>query len=263
VPTGPTQGHDEGSGLARWFEGPLGEVLLAKESEVLFQGVRRLHGDALLWLGPIEMTHLELDRCMVRQRVFGAMHDVRPGRPVLGGGASVYRGRIEQLPFAPASLDAVVVHHAFDCTADPRGAIREIAKALRPGGRVLICGFNPWSFWGLRRVYASFREPQIFVRRFVSPARLLDWLAVLGFDVDDDVRYSMYRPPVTRIDFERSGWARLRRAMVQLRLPVGGVYFVLARKSAIAVSRIMHAQSVHDPKLRAVALPGSTARLPE
>jgi ribonuclease HI len=191
----------------------LGEVLLAKESEGLFQGVRRFHGDTLLWLGPIEMAHLELDRCMVRHRVFGAIGAVLPGQQALGGGASVYRGRMEQLPFAPASLDAVVVHHGFDCTSDPRGAIREIAKAVRPGGRVLICGFNPWSFWGLRRIYASIRDPSFATHRFVSRAFSTGWRCSGSIST---TAYVAHVPTAGHHYRLRTfSWERLRRALVR------------------------------------------------
>ena len=150
------------------------------------------------------MPGVELDRCMVRNRLYGAM----PGFHVRPGDASdtgTYIGNIEALPFPPASLDAVVMHHALDCCADPRTAMREVCKVLRPGGRLLICGFNPISLWGVRRLAARLFDDAFSDVRFVNPWRLLDWMAVLGIEADEGVQYTMYRP---------SGRYRIVRAQI-------------------------------------------------
>jgi SAM-dependent methyltransferase len=253
-------GSEEGREIARWFSGTLGATLLAQESERLFQGIRRFHGDTLLWLGPVCVPGIELDRCMVRHRYHGAL---TPGAAVAAkqlGTANVFSARIDALPVAPATLDAVVVHHGFECSADPRAAIREVAKALRPGGRMLVCAFNPWSFWGLRRLLGLLRGGRQDRMRLVSPARLLDWLAVLGFELDDGVHYLFYRPPIAGIDFDRAGWVRCRTLLKRWRLPVGGVYFVLARKSTAGLLPLKETRRLVAGKLAGVALPGSTAR---
>lgn len=255
-----THGTDRGTGLEDWFSGPLGETLLRKEATVLCQGVRRFHGDALLWLGPVAAPPVEIERCMVRHRVHGGVTGGAVRALRHNGVTNVFRCDVDNLPFAPASLDAVVVHHAFECSRDPRTAIREVAKALRPGGRVLVCAFNPWSFWGVRRVVEGVLEPALRNVHFVGPARLLDWLAVLGFELDDEVRYLMYRPPLTSIDFDHHVWTRPRALLESSHAPVGGVYFVLARKAAASVLPRTIAREQRAAELIGAPLPGSTAR---
>ena len=251
-----TQGTEKGAGIERWFVGALGETLLAKESEVLFPGVRRFHGDNLLWVGPVAVPKLELSRCMVRNRVYCALRD-DPKAAAEFGSSAVFHGRMEELPIAPGTLDAVVVHHGFDCCDDPRASIREIAKAMRPGGRILVCGFNPWSFWGVRRVFGALRGNGL--APFVSHTRLVDWLAVLGFQIDEGVRFLMFRPPIARFRFDRTLWTRLRQTFERWHLPIGGVYCVLARKSSAQAIPLDDGKRTRQPKL-VVALPGPTAR---
>ena len=253
---------DEMHGLATWFQTPLGATLLQKEARLLIQGVRRFHGDSMLWLGPIPVPGVELDRCMVRHRLYGAM----PGSEVWPADArstaGTYVGNIEALPFAPGSLDAVVLHHALDCCVDPRSAMREVCKALRPGGRLLVCGFNPLSLWGARRVMARCFRDAFSDVRFVNPRRLLDWLALLGIEADEGVRYLMFRPPIGVGTFESGLWVRMRAALERVRAPVGGVYYLLGRKSALGMTRIRGVAVPRQPQLASVVVPHPTARNP-
>jgi SAM-dependent methyltransferase len=249
---------DEMRGHAAWFDSPLGRALLRTETELLIHGVRRCHGDTMLWLGPVALPNVELDRCMVRHRVYGSMS----GQvwPADGGSSAVtYSGCIEALPFAPASMDAVVLHHALDCCRDPRMAMREVCKVLRPGGRLLVCGFNPFSLWGARRLAAQLHGNPFGRFRFVSPLRLVDWLAVLGIEADEGIQYSMFRPPFTFGSFERRSLVRVRDALRRARLPFGGIYFLMGRKTAAGVTPLRVVPRLR-PALPGTALPGPTAR---
>lgn len=249
---------DEMRGHAAWFDSPLGRALLRTETELLIHGVRRCHGDTMLWLGPVVLPNVELDRCMVRHRVYGSMS----GQvwPADGGSSAVtYSGCIEALPFAPASMDAVVLHHALDCCRDPRMAMREVCKVLRPGGRLLVCGFNPFSLWGVRRLAARLHGNPFGRFRFVSPLRLVDWLAVLGIEADEGIQYSMFRPPFTFGSFERRSLVRVRDALRRARLPFGGIYFLMGRKTTAGVTPLRVVPRLR-PALPGAALPGPTAR---
>ena len=250
---------DEIHGLATWFQSPLGATLLQKEAALLVQGVRRFHGDSMLWLGPVEVPGVQLDRCMVRHRLYGAM----PGFHLPSGAPlGTYVGNIEALPFPPASLDAVVLHHALDCCVDPRTAMREVCKVLRPGGRVLICGFNPWSLWGVRRLLARLHDDAFSRVRFVSPWRLLDWMAVLGIESDEGVQYLMFRPPLPIGTYERSLWVRMRRVLQNAHVPLGGVYYVLGRKSAVGTIRLRGVAALRPSDIPSVVIPHPTLRNP-
>lgn len=49
-------------------------------------------------------------------------------------------GRAEAIPLATSSCDAVVMFFVIHHVADLHGAAREVARVLRPGGRLLIAG---------------------------------------------------------------------------------------------------------------------------
>ncbi len=47
-------------------------------------------------------------------------------------------GDVEDLPFADASLDAVVGSGVFCCVLDPVRGLREIKRVLKPGGKLVL-----------------------------------------------------------------------------------------------------------------------------
>ena len=57
-----------------------------------------------------------------------------------------------QLPIANNSADAILLHHALDVTRHPQ-VLREAVRVLRPGGTLLVLGFNPAGARGLARQY--------------------------------------------------------------------------------------------------------------
>ena len=54
------------------------------------------------------------------------------------GRARAVRAAAEQLPVADTSIDSVVCNLVLCTALDPAGALREIARALRPGGQLLF-----------------------------------------------------------------------------------------------------------------------------
>jgi hypothetical protein len=88
----------------------------------------------------------------------------------------------------------------------------------------MICGFNPFSGWGVRRAFAHYVGRPAFppqTRRMLSERRLRDWVAVLGFDVDSVYGYLGMLPTKGR---PRAAAAETRAAWL------AGAYLLKARK---------------------------------
>lgn len=199
--------------------------------------IRQLHGDAVLWVGEDPIGALAINHSMVR-----AGYYIDPSQPALGDVVSDAKerlptlvARVDELPFQTRTLDGVVLHHALERVADPRTALREVARVLAPGGRLLICGFNPWSAYGLRRLYAKIFPDALSDNRFVNPLRLFDWLTLLGFELELAPFYTGFRLPTARgrsmLEVQEKTLRRFSQVNM-LRPPFGGLLFVTAVKRA-------------------------------
>ena len=210
---------DAEAGFRVWLRSPAGRLLCERERPHIGRIVRRFHGDTLLWIGPQCDAVATTDRCMVRTRMLAwssapASHT---------GGVGVVAAHPVALPFPPHCFDNVVLHHALDVAEDRRAALREVARVLPLGGRLLIVGFNPWSLWSLAKPWRPFRDMHP-----VSPLRLADWLDLLGFDREPGVHLS-YRGALS-VSLQGQHWKRASEAVNRVQLPFGGVYIVAATR---------------------------------
>jgi SAM-dependent methyltransferase len=63
----------------------------------------------------------------------------------------------ERIPFADASLHAMVMVNVFHHLSDPRAFLVEASRCLASSG--VLCMVEPWVSWWSRRVYAFHSEP--------------------------------------------------------------------------------------------------------
>ena len=135
-----------------------------------------------------------------------------------------------ELPFASQSLDLVILPHVLEFAAEPHQVLREVDRVLIPEGRVIVCGFNPASLWGLRQLAggfagASFLPPD---GEFISLPRLRDWLKLLNMEVDRG-HFGCYAPPCAT-DKWLQRYAFMEKAGERWWPYLGAVYVVQAIK---------------------------------
>jgi ubiquinone/menaquinone biosynthesis C-methylase UbiE len=101
------------------------------------------------------------------------------------GRMHLVRGDAQLLPFADGSFDAVHTSAALQLVPDPRRAVLEMARVLKPGGRVLVNTFVR-SSGGLSRRMQNFMGRNTGFQWF-SPERLSALLAEAGLGVVEEV----------------------------------------------------------------------------
>lgn len=258
-------GHLATSSLARlsnWFASSLGKRLLTEQGPLIGESARRFHGDTLLWVGCHTPLVDTVRGCMIRNHLFLQLPDTVAGaESETPPDMTAFESNLEQIPLPNKSLDGIVVHHALETAQDPRTAIRELSRTLAPGGRLIVCAFNPISMWGIRAVYARLVNDSFSDLRFISAVRLVDWLTVLGFELQHKVKYVAYGLPFPTGESDSPRWRKVSALLARHRLPIGGVYVVSAVKQAMAERPDWRKHQLADHKLTPVAYPKTIPRI--
>ncbi len=227
------------NGLQGWFSTVAGAAVAAAEAQLAAVALSDLFGYHLVQLGrPHEASLLAGSRIS---------HHITLGGNPAEPGLSAY-ARSDALPLQAATVDVLVLPHGLEFADDPHGVLREAERVLIPEGYLLVFAFNPWSLFGLWRLFSRWRGEYPWRGRFVRPARLKDWLAVLGFEVVNAGGLS-FRPPLRDPGwFARLAWMERPAAYFLPRL--GNVYWILARKR-VPAARPIRALRARRRRLRA------------
>lgn len=208
--------------LKHWFEGPVGRQLLKEERLLLQDSLANVFGRSLLELSLVTQTLASRPEGIHRHYSVGPAVQRELGRTLDAV------GDFSQLPIANESQDAVVLHHILEFVVNPHNMLREIERITVPHGRILIVGFNPFSLLGLQlQLIGRLKRASIWKHHMLTTYRLVDWLNLLGFEVNH-CWYGFHRLP-----FGTPGWCMTHRQPMQhmlKRLPVGGSFVLSATK---------------------------------
>ena len=200
--------------LSEWLEGALGHHVLREEAAVVRNALDDVFGFEFLQVGSFGPGGALLAGARMPHTMLVSPH------PQAG---TTLCAPLDMLPFASDSIDAVLLPHTLELAADPYAVLREAERVLCAEGCLLICGFNPWSGWGARRLFARAMRRSPFppqACRLLTEGRLRDWVALLGFDVDRVAGYLGSLP-----------FARSAAAEGHERAPLtAGAYLLKARK---------------------------------
>ena len=137
------------------------------------------------------------------------------------------------LPFQENCIDACILTQLLDFSSDPHQVLREIERVLTADGYLILTGFNPLSLCGLVKMCGLKRHQPPWSARMFTPARIKDWLELLGFEVLQDDRFAfttfLGKKPLT-------WWSE---GLGQEHLPsFASVYFIVARKRRAPLSPV-------------------------
>lgn len=162
-----------------WWRSPLGQYVLTQEKVLLQSLVGHFYGYYQLQIGVDQILLPEVPR-LSQQKIM-----------TKGGNLE---GRSEAMPFKCHSIDNLLLSHELEFAEDPHQVLREVERVLVADGTLVLCCFNPWSLWGLRRLF-SWQDQPPWHGHFFSQSRIKDWLALLNFEVVTIERF-LFCPPV-------------------------------------------------------------------
>jgi SAM-dependent methyltransferase len=233
-----------------WFKGPLGARVLREEAALAPLALDNVFGFELLQVGEWGPSRHLLDSARTQHTTLVAP-DLNPGVTLCAP--------LDTLPFRSDSIDAIFLPHTLELVEDPYAVLREAERVLTGEGCLMICGFNPFSGWGARRVFARYLRRPAFppgTQRMLSERRLRDWVALLGFDVDSVYGYLNLLPlkgraPKLAEDGSRVLEARPRSTWT------AGAYLLKARKRVPTLTPIRPRRRVRQRVLVGAAEPTS------
>ena len=224
--------------LEDWFESPLGARVLREEAALATLALDNVFGFELLQVGAWGPARHLLTGARTQHTTLLA--------PELTQGVTLC-APLDTLPFKSDSIDAILLPHTLELVEDPYAVLREAERVLTGEGCLMICGFNPYSGWGGRRVFGRHFGRRAFPpesRRMLSERRLRDWVALLGFDVDSVHGYLGFLPLT-------GGTAEFhpRRALT------AGAYLLKARKRVSTLTLVRPRRRVRQRVLVGAAEP--------
>jgi SAM-dependent methyltransferase len=178
----------ENGTVGDWFEGPLGARVLREEAVLATLALDTVFGFELLQMGAWGPACHLLAGARTQHTTLVA--------PEVSAGVTLC-APLETLPFRSDSIDAILLPHTLELVEDPYAVLREAERVLTGEGCLMICGFNPFSGWGARRLFGRYFGRPAFppqTQRMLSERRLRDWVALLGFDVDSVHGYLGFLP---------------------------------------------------------------------
>ena len=176
--------------MAQWFETSLGKML----AQLTLDSVSRLVPPGYYRTG-FQAGSARID---LLQRAEQSAFEILPGQTrALRDQELVVRCCPEQLPFGARSIDLLALPFVLEFSADPHAVLREAYGVLAPEGCLVICGFNRWSVWGLRRFLIRGVRRAPWNGRFLSVHQVQDWTRLLGLELTS-AESVFYRPPVGR-----------------------------------------------------------------
>jgi SAM-dependent methyltransferase len=172
--------------LQQWQRGQLGRALIRAEAQLLASTFDDVFGLELLQLGTWGAERELLAPSRIRRQSVIADSVEQSGRGDIVA-------RLAHLPINNASVDAVLLPHTLELSADPHAVLREADRVLMAEGQLIVLGFRPLSLWGLRAAASPAGFPP-GLRRTLSASRVRDWLGLLSYEIVSQRAY-LYRMP--------------------------------------------------------------------
>ena len=217
------------SSLENWQQLPNGTELLKQTQSRIDRYLPRCFGYHLLKLGNLS--------CLLSSNESTISHQINCAEK----GDVGLLAEVHHLPLQTSSIDLCVLAHELDFSSDPHQLLREIDRILTLDGTLIISGYNPISYLGLRYLLKPKHKQ---AARLFPPTRVIDWLHLLGFEIHQKEHFGFSWGTNSRT-------ANYVERIGQNYFPCFcSVYFLVAKKSSKPVTPIKSAFKFKKPSIR-------------
>jgi len=236
--------------LEAWFQSPLGQAVRQLTAARLQDILPRMYYPVSVQLGSPGINFLAQNEN--GRRIFVNTNTIQADTK-FNVNAEFY-----QLPFPARSVDLVVLPHVLEFAHKPHRILREVNQVIAPEGHLVIVGFSPVSFWGVKRFILRWRKKAPWCGRFYSLARIQDWLSLLDFELRAGSMLC-YRPPL----YNQRIWRHLQfmeKAGERWWPMFGGVYVLIARKREVNARLIQSVKRARPKFTPGLVRPAASSR---
>lgn len=133
----------------------LGKSLLQAEKEVFARLLHRHYGKHVVLIGAShQLPLLEATQIPCRSILSPLLQRGDSQCPYIESG-------LRELPLLTGSVDLVMLPHTLEFVDYPRQLLAEACRVVKPDGLIAICGFNPYSIWGVKNAYLNRKKTMI------------------------------------------------------------------------------------------------------
>lgn len=240
----PALGYKWYDPIHAWQEFPHGETLQKLEQDVINQRLALCFGNHLLKLGSLASAIQTRESLINHQVCMSNKSSANIGLV----------GELDDLPLMNNCVDAAIMTHVIEYSADPHQSLREAHRILMPNGNLILSVFNPLSLLLLGKLWPIKSKKSFWRGRMFTINRIKDWLSLLGFEVIDET-YVCYSTLLTQNGAEQP--SKLKRWMANMVPKLGSVCIITAKKREWPITPIrprMRYKTVFQPAIRSASM---------
>lgn len=206
----------------------LGKSLLQEETHALSGMLDRHFGKHALLIGvPNQYKLLSSCRIPCHSLVSPLVHQHKNIDSV--------ESDLHELPILTGSIDLVMLPHTLEFVDNPRGLLQEACRIIKPEGLIVISGFNPYSFWGIKKIFSA-QKSNPWLGNLNQVHKVKHWLRLADFELEKQ-HSLLFRLPV-----ESAGLYKKFQFIEKVGKPLfpflGGEYILVARAKVIPLTPI-------------------------
>lgn len=206
----------------------LGQNLLHAEKQALDQLLDKHFGKHALLLGVPRQSALLKANSIIYHTVLSPFAEKDDS-------AHSVETNFHELPIATGSIDLVLLPHTLEFVDNPRQLLAEACRVIKPEGLIVICGFNPYSLWGLHKLFTK-QKAMPWKANFIQASKVKSWLHLADFELEKH-QGLLYRSPRA---YHKSYQSTNLLECIGNKCfhHLGGVYVLLARAKVVPLMPI-------------------------
>jgi len=212
----------------QWLNQSLGQLIVQTEQEVLKTFLSEVYGKHAVLVGVPHQCELLNPLLLACHLLVTPLH--HHSCPV-----KVIESSLHELPLASGSVDLVLLPHTLELVDNPRQLLAEACRIVKPEGHLIVCGFNIYSMWGLKKLFLPIHS-SFPVLHSLTSGMVKKWLNLSDFQLVQETT-TLYRPPIQNSQvFKKLHF--LEWMGHKSRFPWGAVYVLMAKAKVIPLTPI-------------------------